>query len=318
VLLLGSYPAEVSDNLSHEQLDPNQPTTVDGHEFYLGRLLGHRVILGVAEQAPSAVFATTALALKRFPCISAVVFEGTAGGNGHPGPGVGDVTVPSRWTQTGSKTFDAVDPKALAVARSIVPLANSQLGTMAEVNDGPCACDGVVESLKVLPLLRTPKVLVGGDGITDNGGQNTPCSADGGMLGGCNPCPPVQTLPPVDSMLSAGGATTSDAAATTFSEMAKNGLIVPDPSALLAEVELVPPPNLTGYAGPQYVADDEQTTASMKAADADHVPFIAFRGISDTPVVGDLWPFEFLVYQGIAADNAAVAARLWISRWPGR
>ena len=53
----------------------------------------------------------------------------------------------------------------------------------------------------------------------------------------------------------------------------------------------------------------------MLAAQAHHVPFIAFRGISDTSAVGDLWPFEWLVYQQLAADNAAVAARLWIGAW---
>jgi hypothetical protein len=56
----------------------------------------------------------------------------------------------------------------------------------------------------------------------------------------------------------------------------------------------------------------------MLAAEKRGVPFIAFRGISDTDAVGNLWPFEWLVYQGLAADNAGVAARLWIGRWNGR
>jgi hypothetical protein len=53
----------------------------------------------------------------------------------------------------------------------------------------------------------------------------------------------------------------------------------------------------------------------MLAAQEHQVTFIAFRGISDTSAVGDLWPFEWLVYQQLAADNAAVAARLWIGAW---
>jgi hypothetical protein len=44
VLLLGSYPSEVSANLSLEKLDPGQPTTVQGHEFYSGRLESRRVV----------------------------------------------------------------------------------------------------------------------------------------------------------------------------------------------------------------------------------------------------------------------------------
>lgn len=41
----------------------------------------------------------------------------------------------------------------------------------------------------------------------------------------------------------------------------------------------------------------------------------AFRAISDPSAVGNLWPFEWLVYQQLAADDAAVAARLWIGAW---
>jgi hypothetical protein len=99
---------------------------------------------------------------------------------------------------------------------------------------------------------------------------------------------------------------------------------VPDAADLLAG-HRAPAPALgaassqTGTtASTTYIADDQQTTNSMLAAQQYNVPFIAFRGISDTTAVGDLWPFEWLVYQQLAADNAAVAARVWISHWNGR
>jgi nucleoside phosphorylase len=103
---------------------------------------------------------------------------------------------------------------------------------------------------------------------------------------------------------------------------AKDGALVPDAAELLSRVT-PPSPSTRRHAstqsdtasGARYVADDQQTTASMLAAQARHVPFIAFRGISDTSAVGELWPFEWLVYQQLAADNAAVAARLWIGAW---
>ena len=66
-----------------------------------------------------------------------------------------------------------------------------------------------------------------------------------------------------------------------------------------------------------FIADDQQTTGAQQAANAYKVPFIAFRGISDTSAVGNLWPFEWLVYQQLAADNSATAARLWIKSWNG-
>jgi nucleoside phosphorylase len=314
VLLLGSYPAELSANLSRETLDPGQPTTVWGHDFYVGRLEGRRVILGIAGQNTDSTYAATALALAHFPCISAVVFEGTAGGAAAVN-GVGDVTVASRWTSDYGKTFGNVDARALAVARSIAASATSQLANTADINDGPCACSGIMQTVSVVPTMRTSKVIVGGNGTTF-GGENDPCTPDGQELLGCNPCPPGSAAPtPVASSVTAG-ATTPLAAAKMASLAAKQGVLVPDPTALLAHAAApAPAAGAASDAPVTYVATDQQTTSAMLAADQHGVPFIAFRGISDTDAVGNLWPFEWLVYQGLAADNAGVAARLWIGKW---
>ncbi|HUE27357.1 MAG TPA: hypothetical protein VMP89_11340 [Solirubrobacteraceae bacterium] len=324
VLLLGSYPSEVSANLALERLDPGQPTAVQGHDFYSGRLEGRHVILGIAGQSPADTYAITQLALKRFSCVSAVVFEGTAGGGGESG--LADVTVPSKWTEYDGQTFAghnstaSVSPAALAVARSIASDATSQLGSTAAVDDGPCACSGLVDSLKLVPTMRSPKVIVGGAGETDGTGGSDQCLAEGGMLEGCNPCPPASSPPLVPSDVTAG-ATTSSEAARLASLAARDGALVPNAAQLLSRVAAPAPsaraastqPGTTS--GTTYIADDQQTSASMLAAQAHHLPFIAFRGISDTTDVGDLWPFEWLVYQQLAADNAAVAARLWIEHW---
>jgi nucleoside phosphorylase len=328
VLLLGSYPSEVSANLSLEKLDPGQPTTVQGHEFYSGRLETRRVVLGIAGQSPADTYAITELALSRFSCISAVVFEGTAGGGGQSG--LADVTVPSRWVESDGQPFAHgqtsanVSPKALAVARSIAEKATSELDNTAAVNDGPCACSGLVESLELVPTMRSPRVIVGGSGETDDTGASDQCLADGGMLEGCNPCPPGSTQAMVQSGVTAG-ARTSAAAANMASLAAQDGVLVPHAAELLSRVT---PPSPSARrasstqsdpaSGATYVADDQQTTASMLAAQEHHVRFIAFRGISDTSAVGDLWPFEWWVYQQLAADNAAVAARLWVGAWKVR
>jgi len=324
VLLLGSYPSEVSANLAREQLDPGQPTTMRGHEFYSGRLEGHRVVVGIAGQSPAVTYAITELALRRFSCISAVVFEGTAGGGDRSG--LADVTVPSRWTELDGQPFAHgrtsanVNARAIAIARSTAARATSELGSTAPVNDGPCACSGLVERLKLVPTMRSPRVIVGGDGETDNTGASDRCLAEGGMLDGCNPCPPGSKQPTVRSRVTAG-ARTSVAAAKMASLAARDRALVPNAAHLLARVTPPSPAPQRGdtahseTSGARYVADDQQTTASMLAAQKHHVPFIAFRGISDTSAVGNLWPFEWLVYQQLAADNAAVAARLWIGAW---
>ncbi len=314
----------MSANLERETPDPGQPTALDGHDFYAGRLEGRGVILAIAGPSPAITSATTELALKHFSCISAVVFEGTAGGGGVSG--LGDVTAPARWTANDGQRFthDAtsanVSAKALTVARSIAARASSELRSVAAVDDGPCACSGTVDSLEVVPTLRKPAVLVGGAGETDDTGAGDSCSADGGMLEGCNPCPPGTTEPALAPSDVTAGATTASQVAEFASLAAADGVLVPSGAEALA-AHPAPPPLAAQSgttAGTDFVADDQQTTASMAVAQRYHIPFIAFRGISDTTAVGDLWPFEYLVYQQLAADNAAVAARLWIASWNGR
>jgi nucleoside phosphorylase len=332
VLLLGSYPSEVSANLELEKLDPGQPRTVGGHQFFSGELQGRRVVLAIAGPSPTDTYTTTKIGLTQFGCISAVVFEGTAGGGG--ASGLADVTVPATWTEYDGQAFAngqtsaSVNPQALALAQSLAGEATAQLGDTAAVNDGPCACSGLVTSLKLVPTLRTSRVIVGGSGETDDTGSDDTCSDDGGMLEGCNPCPPSSSSSSAPALVPSdvtAGAKTSGAAARLASLAAADGLLVPDAAELLSDVRPPAPaaaqdpastqPGTTS--GTTFIADDQQTTNSMVAAQQYNVPFIAFRGISDTTAVGDLWPFEWLVYQQLAADNAAVAARLWISHWNG-
>jgi nucleoside phosphorylase len=317
VLLLGSYPSEVSENLQRMVLSPNQPTVIKGVDYYAGTLDDHAVVTAIAGPAPSLTYATTVTALQHFSCTSAVVFTGTAGGGGTTQ--LGDVAVPSKWTSTMGASFSPVSSSALLVAQQIAATASSQLSTSASIDDGPCLCQGIVHSIQVVPLLRTPHVVVGGYGTT-YGGNNLTCIANGGMLEGCNPCPPSSGASLTNVTIGLGAISTTQEA-RAMSVMAANGQLVPGAWSLLAHA---PPPSpgvripsalASSSNGTSYAADDEQTTGAQQAADAYNVPFIAFRGISDTTAVGNLWPFEYFIYQQLAADNAGTAARLWIDRW---
>jgi nucleoside phosphorylase len=320
VLLLGSYPGEVSANLAREHLASHQPTVAAGHDFYVGRLAGHRVVLGIAGPSPAVARSTTALALRTFRCVNAVVFTGTAGGGGRSQ--LGDVTVPRRWTGNEGKTFDTVNARAMTVARSISAAAGRELSKRAAIDDGPCACSGLVHRLTVVPTLRTSRMVIGGKGISF-GGQGDTCSAQGGQLAGCNPCPPSTKPAPTLTSSSVGRDASGPKAAAHAAALAmKRGILAKHPHRLLSWHAAPRPPSLLATpddgsttAATDYIADDQQTFASMAAAEAAGVAFIAFRGISDTASVGDLWPFEYLVYQQLAADNAATAARLWLGAW---
>jgi nucleoside phosphorylase len=317
VLLLGSYPSEVSDNLSQEVLAPDQPTVIDHVDFYAGTLSGNRIITAVAGPSPAVTYATTALALRHFDCTSAVVFSGTAGGGGESQ--LGDVTAPAAWTSDNGATFSPVSPPALAVAQEIQANATSQLATSAPIDDGPCLCQGDAHGLQVVPILRTPRLLVGGYGTT-YGGDSDFCLAGGGMLEGCNPCPPDSSasLLTITAPVSFSGTSTTGVAISASSQ-ARAGTLIAGAHSLLTHESAPPPTELAETANaPSYVADDQQTTGAQQAANAFKVPFIAFRGISDTSAVGNLWPFEWLIYQQLAADNSATAARLWIQAWSHR
>jgi nucleoside phosphorylase len=298
-------------------LSPNQPTVINGVDYYAGTLDNHAVVTAIAGPAPSLTYATTVTALEHFSCTSAVVFTGTAGGGG--ATQLGDVAVPSEWTSTMGASFSPVSSAALAVAQEIAASAASQLSTSASIDDGPCLCQGNVHSIQVVPLLRMPHVVIGGYGTTF-GGNSLTCIADGGMLEGCNPCPPRSGASLTNVTIGLGTISTTQEA-RSMSVMVARGQLISGSWSLLVHASppapgvRVPAAVASPSSGTTYAADDEQTTGAQQAADAHHVPFIAFRGISDTTAVGNLWPFEYLIYQQLAADNAGTAARLWIDLW---
>ncbi len=365
VLLFGSYPAELQSNLSRERMAPDQPTVVDGHDFYLGTLYGKPVILAVAQQAPAAVTATTSVALSHFDCISAVVFEGTAGGGASQG--LGDVTVPSQWTGDGGSSYMQVNAGALALAHRVAGEAQAHLLRSDVVDDGSCGCAGSgssssssSSSSETVSVSRAPEVWVGGIGVTDGTGTDDTCSDTGGELEGCNACPPCPAQAAADlradpglaaelrhrslgrravvariGLVRSGGLVERAGLVRSGGVVARAGLV--RSGGVVARAGLVRSGGVVARAGlvasggvverrgsqrPQataplnYVADDQQTTAAMAVAAAHKIPFIAFRGISDTESVGDAWPLEFAIYQQLAADNAAVMARIWIANWP--
>jgi hypothetical protein len=216
-------------------------------------------------------------------------------------------------------SYSPVSSAALVVAQEIAGEASPQLSASASIDDGPCLCQGNVHSIQVVPLLRTPHVVVGGYGTT-YGGNSLTCSADGGMLEGCNPCPPGSGASLTNVTIGLGAISTTQEA-RAMSVMAARGQLIPGAWSSLAHASppapgvRVPAALASSSSGTTYAADDEQTTGAQQAANALNVPFIAFRGISDTTAVGNLWPFEYFVYQQLAADNAGTSARLWIDRW---
>jgi hypothetical protein len=144
-------------------------------------------------------------------------------------------------------------------------------------------------------LQRRPQVFVGGDGCSsdNNNGVAFPCIPNGGDVFGCEPghAPDRSRLHTGNFFQAAG-------------PWLKRGLV----SNL----------NIRSTSNPAFDATDMETAAAQAVADANGVPFLGIRGISDGP--GDPlhlpgFPFQFFYYKKIAANNAARVTAAFLRSW---
>lgn len=290
--MLSAMPLELGPLLSHATI--SRTTTVAGRTFYVGRLRGHDVVLALSGIGPVNARTTTQVALRHFRCggnsaIGAVVFSGVAGG-----ARIGDVVVPARWTLDDGKHYTPADRLMLAAARRA---ATQRLGLerRAPAGDPACACAVPGDSVRTVSVEHRPRMLVGGRGQTADpfGGRALPCAPGGGDVFGCEPCV---------TQLQADDATAFPTGVAPF----------------------VDPAFFTGYssagASTRYVAQDQETAAVGRVAQAHGVPFLGLRGVSDgggDPLGLPGFPVQFFYYRQLAADNAARATEAFLGTWDG-
>ena len=295
-LILTAFPAEADAILARTTLDPNPTVVVDGRHFYLGTLGGKKVIVAMTGIGMVNATHTTETALAHFTpesgtSIGAVVFTGVAGGSGRTE--IGDVAVPARWTSDDGATWHAVDPGMLAAANSLTV----DLESIATLGDPLCLCSPLAR-LPLVDLKREPELHVGGDGSSDdnNNGTAFPAIPLGGDIFGPQPC-----AAPDYSPLFVGNFFQALGPFLAFGLLSNlTGLLSP----------VVPPVD----------AVDQETAAAQQVADAHGIPFLGIRGMSDGP--GDPlnlpgYPFTFLVYKQVAADNAAIVTEAFLQNWSG-
>jgi nucleoside phosphorylase len=297
-LILSAFPAETDAILARTTLDPNPSVVVDGHHFYLGTLGGKKVIVAMTGIGMVNATNTTEIALDHFTresgiSIGAVVFSGVAGGSGRTE--IGDVAVPARWTSDDGETWHAVDPGMLAAANTL----DVDLLSRDSIGDPSCYC-GLFAGPQI-DLKREPELFVGGDGSSDDNNNGTAF-------------PAIPSIPFVGDIFGA-----QPCAAPDFSLLFTGNFfqaIVPFLASGLIS-------NLTGLltpVTPAVDAVDQETAAAQQVADAHGIPFLGIRGMSDGP--GDPlnlpgYPFTFVVYKQIAADNAAIATEAFLQNWTG-
>jgi nucleoside phosphorylase len=290
-LVLSAMPVELGPLLA--RTEEVHTVSVDGHDFYLGRLQGRDVTLALTGIGPVNAGRVTHTALSAFRCgphpgITEVVFSGVAGGDF-----IGDVVVPSRWTLDDGRHFVAADPGLLARARR-VSTDPPPLRQDAPLGDPGCTCAINPDVVSTVRVTHAPVVEVGGDGQTTDpfSGRALPCVPGGGDVFGCEPCPEQKKL-------------------ARDAEQFVPGI-----------VPFADPAFFTGYFATssqdasRYVVEDEETAAVASAAHAAGVPFIGFRGVSDgggDPLGLPGFPVQFFYYRQLAADNAAAVTTAFLS-----
>ena len=296
LLVLSAFPTELDALLPAAHVD--RMVMVQDRAFYLGRLEGNDVVMALTGIGPVNATRTTSLAFGAFRCgpapaITGVVFSGVSGGRTY----IGDVTVASRWTLDGGKTWVRTDPAMFAVAKKVAPSVHLDRTDP----EGDPACVGIDPTLlRTIAVDRQPSFVFGGNGGTTDpvGGKRLPCVPGGGDIFGCDPClvsPPDRPAPDPQ----------------TFAQAAASFL---DPSFLAGWLASGGPPAEPA----SYTANDEESAAVAEVAQANHVPFIAFRALSDgkgDPLMLPGFPFQFFVYKDLAAQNAGKLALAFLRAW---
>jgi nucleoside phosphorylase len=291
VLILAAMPLELNPLISRATIDPSQTVRIDDRTFFVGKLAGADVVLAMTGIGLVNAEQTATTAFEHFSCsFKAAMFSGVAGSRHN----IGDVAIPRRWTRDDGETWTGVDRAMLTIARRLqgttVPLAQD-----LPLGDAACLCPGV-DAPTPVHLNQTPKVVVGGDGMSYDtyGDKALPCVPGGGDVAGCAPC-----LLPSGSL--------QDAAA--FAAHAPSLL---DPGFIQAFLQ--PPAATTADRD----AQDEETAAVAQVARAYRVPFLGIRAVSDgegDPLNLPGFPAQFFVYRQLAGNNAATVTLAFLQAW---
>ena len=300
VLILSAYSPEGAVLLQAAGVDSpeDQIGVFNGRRFFAGRIGAHDVVLGLTGIGLVDAHDTTAAALaglrNRGITPKAIVFSGVAGG-----PNIGDVVIADRWTE-GAGVYP-VDACMFSVAQGLGDVALSPFLPVEDV-----LCTGRVGEAPTTPIRTTtdPQLHVGGLGSSADpfNGRAVPCAGPPGpSLLGCEACgAPINTSPDLLGLITG---------LTPFL----------DPTFYTDLLTYFAAPPAPGGETP-IVADMETAPVARLAAE-NQIPFLAFRAVSDgggDPLVASAligFPVQFLVYQQLAADNAAAVAIEFLERW---
>jgi len=297
VLILSAYPTEGAKLLA-AAAPVTEVGIFNGRRFFAGTIAGKSVVMGLtgigfvnADLTTRAVLAYLEDSDLR---VKAIVFSGVAGSTYN----IGDVVVPDHWTDDQEHSAPPYPP--YRVSRRLYSIAarrlpgNVTLDANLHVEDE--ACTGLRSDLSSPVRVEQPVLRMnrGDEGHTTDpyGGRAVPCFTPDTFLLGCAACGAPPGVPSVGSD------------PTPFL----------DPNFFLNLFQSFAP-----GAGGSAVIQDMETAAVARIATEKRIPFIAFRGVSDgrgDPLMLPPIPYlQFVVYQQLAADNAAAATLAFLAAW---
>jgi len=297
VLVLSAYPTEGAQLLA-AAAPVTEVGVFNGRPFFAGTIAGKSVVLGLTGIGIVNADITTRAVLAQLKAsglrVKGIVFSGVAGSTYQ----IGDVVAPDHWTDDLQHTTRPFPPyranrRLLRIAGRLV--GNVTLDPYLSVEDQ--ACTGQRADLATpVRVENDPQLRVnpGDEGHSTDpySGRAVPCFEPGTFLLGCESCGAPLVVPGM------GG----------------------DPTAFLdpSFFEQLFASFTAGSAGSAVIQDMETAGVARVAAEK-HIPFIAFRGVSDgrgDPLMLPPVPYlQFTVYQQLAADNAAAVALAFLAAW---
>jgi nucleoside phosphorylase len=298
VLILSAYPTEGATLLA-AAAPVKEVGVFNDRRFFAGTIAGKNVVMGLTGIGVVNADLTTRAVLAYLEDsdlrVKGIVFSGVAGSTYN----IGDVVVPDHWTDDLEHSARPYPP--YRVNRRLYRIARRLPGTVAldaNLHAEDQACTGLRSELSTpIRVEDDPQLRInrGDEGHSSDpyGGRAVPCfTPDGGFLLGCEACGAPPGGPGV------GGDPTPFL----------------DPSFFMGLFQSFAPGE-----GGSAVIQDMETAAVARVATEKRIPFIVFRGVSDgrgDPLMLPPIPYlQFVVYQQLAADNAAAATRAFLAAW---
>jgi nucleoside phosphorylase len=278
--VLSAFPAELAPLLGATEVE--RTAEIEGRRYYVGRLDGVRVVLGLTGIGLVNAERRTNALIDNFE-VAAVLLSGVAGSRHR----IGDVVLASQWTERdGPAAFEANRALLALAGRARKRLPPGSLDTCTPVPptspDAPVVC-----------LPYDPAIILEGHGFSDDdfGPIAFPCIPGAGEVLGCE----VPQAPAGDTTTGANAGIGGTAIASRRETSAPPVTMTITPAAAIAE-DLV----------------DMETAAVARVAAERGVPFLGVRAVSDgagDPLGDRGFPAQFADYYRLAAGNAAVLTR---------